>query len=72
MARTLAGAIPSGPTPGTFFPMQLPMAPLYSSFNYTHNATPTGHGHLSYDIWLQNTPTQPHGFTAARRSPTRS
>ena len=56
------GGYPSGPTPGSIFPMQLPIAPLYSSFDYKHNATPTGQGHLAYDIWLQNTPTQCHGF----------
>lgn len=54
---------PSGVTPNSIFPLQLStLPPLYSSFNYQHNATPTGRGHLSYDIWLQNTPTQCHGF----------
>ncbi len=56
---------PSGPTPNTFFPLQLPVPPVYSSFNYEHNSTPTGSGHLSYDIWLQNTPVQQHGWNAA-------
>jgi hypothetical protein len=56
---------PSGPTPQTFFPIQLPLPPIYSSFNYKHNEAPTGRGHLSYDIWLQNSPTQQHGWNAA-------
>jgi hypothetical protein len=55
---------PSGATPNSVFPQQLPIAPTYSSFAYQQNVTPTGHGHLSYDIWLQNTPTQCHGFGA--------
>ncbi len=57
---------PSGPTPGTIFPMQLPIASLKSSFSYTHNVAPSGQGHLSYDIWLQKTPTQCNGFDACR------
>jgi hypothetical protein len=56
------GSHPSGPTPGSIFPMQLPIASLKSSFDYKHNTAPTGRGHLSYDIWLQNTPVQCHGF----------
>jgi hypothetical protein len=55
---------PSGKTPGSIFPMQLPIASLKSSVRYQHNATPTGRGHLSYDIWLQNTPAQPNSFSA--------
>lgn len=61
---TFSQITPSGATPNTFFPLQLPLGPLYSSFNYTQNATPTGRGHLSYDLWLQNTPTQCHGWNA--------
>jgi hypothetical protein len=53
---------PSGKTPGSIFPLQLPIASLKGSVAYKHNAAPTGHGHLSYDIWLQNTPDQCHGF----------
>jgi len=53
---------PSGRTPGTFFPLQLPVASLKSSFNYKHMTPPTGHGHLSYDIFLQGTPAQVNGF----------
>jgi hypothetical protein len=55
---------PSGKTPGSIFPMQLPVASLKSSVSYKHNAAPTGRGHLSYDIWLQNTPEQPNSFSA--------
>jgi len=55
---------PSGKTPGSIFPLQLPIASLKSSASYKHNAAPTGRGHLSYDIWLQSTPDQAHGFNA--------
>lgn len=53
---------PSGPTPNSIMPLQLPLAPLYSTFNYTHLDTPTGRGHLAYDIWLQDTSEQYQGF----------
>jgi hypothetical protein len=56
---------PSGKTPGTIFPLQLPIASLKSSASYKHNAAPSGRGHLSYDIWLQSTPDQTHGFNSA-------
>jgi hypothetical protein len=55
---------PSGKTPGSIFPLQLPIASLKTSVSYKHNAAPTGRGHLSYDIWLQNTPDQPNSFSA--------
>ncbi len=63
---SISDVYPSGATPNTFFPLQLPLAPLYSSFSYTQNVTPTGRGHLSYDLWLQNNPTQCHGWDACR------
>jgi hypothetical protein len=53
---------PSGATPGTFLPLQLPVASLKTSFNYTHMTPPNGRGHLAYDIFLQNTPQQANGF----------
>jgi hypothetical protein len=53
---------PSGATPGTFFPLQMPIASLKTSFVYTHVAAPTGRGHLAYDMFLQNTPDQASGF----------
>jgi hypothetical protein len=53
---------PSGATPGTFFPLQLPLASLKTSFSYKHVSAPNGRGHLAYDIFLQNTPTQVNGF----------
>jgi hypothetical protein len=53
---------PSGATPGTFFPLQLPIASLKTSFNYQHLSTPSGKGHLAYDMFLQSTPTQVAGF----------
>jgi hypothetical protein len=61
---TQSATYPSGATPGTIFPLQLPLASLKASFNYNHLSAPTGHGHLSYDIWLQGTPTQVAGFSA--------
>jgi hypothetical protein len=61
---TNSATYPSGATPGTFFPLQLPIASLKSSFSYKHVATPTGRGHLTYDIWLQGTPDQITGFGA--------
>jgi hypothetical protein len=61
---TNSATYPSGATPGTFFPLQMPIASLKGSFNYNHLTAPTGHGHLTYDIWLQSTPTQVAGFSA--------
>ena len=48
----------SGVTPGTIFPLQLPIKSLKSKFAIKNVAAPTGRGHLSYDIWLQSTPEQ--------------
>jgi hypothetical protein len=58
---------PSGPTPGTTFPYKIDstLPDLLSSFDYKHNMIPTGRGHLSYDLWLQNTSVQQHGFNSA-------
>jgi hypothetical protein len=53
---------PSGATPGTFFPLQLPIASLKTSFDYKHVSAPTGRGHLAYDMFLQSTPTQSHAW----------
>jgi hypothetical protein len=61
---TQSQVFPSGTTPGTFLPLQMPVKSLKSSFAYAHNSAPAGRGHLSYDIWLQNTPVQQHGFNA--------
>lgn len=55
---------PSGPTPNSFFPLQLPIAPLTMSVAFQHNQAPVGRGHLSVDIWLQKTPTQTQGFNS--------
>lgn len=53
---------PSGSTPGTFFPVALPITgALKSHVSYFHNVAPSGRGHLSYDIWLQSSPTQENG-----------
>jgi hypothetical protein len=48
----------SGVTPGSIFPLQLPIKSLKSKFAIKNVAAPTGQGHLSYDIWLQSTPEQ--------------
>jgi hypothetical protein len=51
-------------TPGSFLPLHAngALPPIYSSFSYRHLVAPDGKGQLSYDIWLQNTPAQCHGF----------
>lgn len=51
-------------TPGSFLPMKAngALPPIYSSFSYRHLVPPDGKGHLTYDIWLQNTAAQCHGF----------
>jgi hypothetical protein len=57
-----AQTAPSGATPGTFLPLQLPIASLKTSFSYPHPVAPTGRGQLAYDMFLQDTPTQGTGF----------
>jgi hypothetical protein len=59
---TTSQVYPSGRTPGTFFPLQLPIASLKTSFDYRHLSSPTGRGHLAYDMFLQNTATQYNGW----------
>lgn len=52
-------------TPGSFLPLPAngALPPIYSSFSYKHLVSPeSGKGQLTYDIWLQNTPKQCHGF----------
>lgn len=51
-------------TPGSFLPMKAngSLPPIHSSFSYRHLVAPEGKGQLTYDIWLQNTPKQCHGF----------
>ena len=56
---------PSGATPGTFFPLQLPLSSLKAKFNTQWVTQPTGMGHLSFDIWLQSAPGQDSGFGAS-------
>jgi hypothetical protein len=62
---TYSTVAPCGPTPGTFMPRQLPLAPLNCSFDWDHLEAPTGRGHLSFDIWLQSNGTQINGFGAS-------
>jgi hypothetical protein len=59
---TESQVFPSGRTPGTFFPLQLPIVSLKTSFDYHHLIPPTGRGHLAYDMFLQSTPTQHNGW----------
>lgn len=59
-----ATSAPSGGTPGSFFPLALPIGSLNATCVYSHMAAPTGLGQLTYDIWLQNSPTQINGFSA--------
>jgi hypothetical protein len=63
---TYSTKFPSGPTPGSFLPLWAngALPTINCSFDYRHNLTPTGQGHLTFDIWLQNTPTQASGFGA--------
>lgn len=62
---TTATTAPCGPTPGTFFPLALPIGTLNAQVAYSHMAVPNGKGHLSFDIWLQNSTTQQGGFNSA-------
>lgn len=62
---SISQTYPSGSTPQTFFPLSLPLVSLNSTLAYAHNQTPTGRGHVSYDIWLQSSPVQQSGFDAA-------
>lgn len=59
---SISQTAPSGHTPGTILPIQLPLKSLKSKFAYQHNATPTGQGQLTYDIWLQSNPKQDAGW----------
>jgi hypothetical protein len=61
---TYSTTVPSGPTPNSFFPIALPVTGnLQAHASWVHNATPTGRGHLSYDIWLQSSAPQTNGFS---------
>jgi hypothetical protein len=64
-ADTVSTASPSGPTPGTDLPDQLPISSLRSRFKVQKNVDPTGVGHLVFDIWLQQNAAQDFGFSAA-------
>jgi hypothetical protein len=55
---------PSGATPGSsLMPLQLPLLNKTCRMRgqYRLNSTPTGKGHLSFDIWLTQTNTQIQG-----------
>ena len=56
---------PSGDSPGTFLPLQLPLPPMYAKARFKMNAPPTGKGQLVYDIWLQSTAEHGSGFQAS-------
>lgn len=67
---TTSTVAPSGPTPNDFFPIALSSlsagggATCFTTFRFTHNETPIGKGHLSYDIWLTSSAIQGSGFSA--------
>lgn len=62
---SISTAVPSGKTPNTIFPIALPITgALHADVTYAHAITPSGHGHLSFDIWCQNSPTQGTGLAA--------
>jgi hypothetical protein len=56
---------PTGHTPGTFMPLQLPLPPVKCKFAVSNVVPPTGQGQLVFDIWLQSTPGQTRGFSSA-------
>ena len=62
---SISQARPAGATPGTVLPMQLPLQSLKAKYAFQHKTAPTGQGQLAFDIWLQSTPDQGRGFTAA-------
>jgi hypothetical protein len=65
--------VPVGPTPGTFLPLQVGagLPEINASFAFHHFTRPPantadgqkqGQGHVTFDLWLQNTAKQEHGF----------
>lgn len=62
---TYRSVYPSGPTPNSFFALAANgnLAPVRASFDYEHLVTPSGRGHLAFDIWLQDRAEQTHGFS---------
>ncbi|AMO22450.1 hypothetical protein GCM10027034_28080 [Ramlibacter solisilvae] len=62
---------PSGATPGSFLPVGTPAdsrgawPDMFASFAYAHVVPPTGRGQLAFDLWLQATPAQVHGWGAS-------
>jgi hypothetical protein len=67
VVRLLDGSIsqraPTGDTPGTFMPLQLPVPPIMAQFARSDVAPPSGRGQLTFDIWLQSAPGQDVGFS---------
>jgi hypothetical protein len=69
--NSYSAARPSGATPGSFLPMTPPAEVpgawpnLFASFDYKHLVAPTGRGQLSFDVWLQDSRGQVHGFNAS-------
>lgn len=61
---TTATSAPSGPTPGTFMPIQLLSAipQLHAQIFYQHNISASGQGHLTFDIWTQSGAAQSSSF----------
>jgi len=61
---SFAQVAPTGSTPGTFMPQQLPITALTAKFARSDVTSPTGQGQLTFDIWLQSQPGQDSGGTA--------
>ena len=70
-------SVPTGPTPGTFLPLQVAsgLPDIHASFAFRHfvpppantaNGQKQGQGHLTFDLWLQNTAKQEHGFNTGK------
>ena len=60
---SISQTAPSGATPGTFFPLQLPLQSLQAKCDFEFlGGLPTGKGQLTYDLWLQSHPDQYKGF----------
>jgi hypothetical protein len=60
--------VPCGFPPESLLPMKIdsmPDTPLVANFKWVKNAACTGRGHLSWDIWLQETNDQAQGFPNA-------
>lgn len=67
LGGSVSTVAPSGGSPGTLLPFQLPIGnrTITATGRYNHNIPVVGKGHLSWDIWLSAQQAQTHGFTKA-------